>query len=156
MATTAQNNLVRPLGVKKSLTLPVDTAGTNPFNAGDMVYLDTDHLLKPCASGAQAKFVGVAAESNQMAPYGTAIIAPRVEVIVSGVFRMKATASETLYDMDPVYVGADAQTVVKADPGFGAIVGYVLLKSGQLSMATVAGDTVEVLIVPNYPTVGLA
>lgn len=155
MSTTAQNNLVKTPGALKKLSYPV--SGTYAFNAGDMVYYDVSEVsLRALASGANAEFVGVAEDSSDLNVYGTSIVAPMASVIVGGIHSFKTTVSDTLVHGLAVYCGADAQTVVVADPGSGQIVGYVQMRPGQTSITGAAGVTVDVLVIPNYPVAGLA
>lgn len=157
MATTAKNNLVRAFGAVKKLSYPVDAAGTYKFNAGDMVYYDTSaKFLKALASGAQAAFVGVAEDSSEMNVYGTASRQPQATVIVGQIHQFAATVGDAVAHGAAVYCGADAQTVTTTDPGSGQIVGYIQLRPGAAAATAVAGDMVDVLVIPNYPTTGLA
>lgn len=160
MATKPVNNMVRQVGAKKSVSHPVDQSGTFAFNAGDMVVFDAG-VLKAATDANAAKFVGVAQNSSNLALYTKdgAIVAnyeQQVECLVGQVHSFKTTPADSLTHLLAVYIGADAQTVVVADPGSGKPIGYVLLRPGQGTITGATGVYVDVLVVPQLPTAGIA
>lgn len=157
MATTATNNKVRDIGAPKKLSYPVDSAGTDKFNGGDMVcyHVASGHLVAATDANA-AEFAGVAEDSSQMSPYGTAVIQAQASVQVNGIFVMGTTAAETYAHGDALYIGADAQTVTKVNPGSGKVIGYAWMRAGVTSVAGGAGVSLDVLIVPQYPAGAIA
>ena len=78
-----------------------------------------------------------------------------IEVLVGQIHSMKTTVSDSLTHMLPVFVGADAQTVVVADPGSAKPIGYIVNTSGAALIGE-AGLKVDVLIIPQLPTAGIA
>ena len=155
MATTPQNNLVRLVGAKKTLSHPVDASGSNDFNGGDMLALDAG-VLKPLTDALADKSVGVAQDNAYLDLTGDKQYAPQATVVIGAIHSMKTTIADTLTHMLPVYCGADAQTVVVADPGSGEIVGYAVMRASITSITGAAGVNVDVLIVPKLPTPSIA
>jgi len=155
MATTPQNNLVRVVGAYKTLPYPVDMAGSHDFNAGDMLCYDGTQLVA-ATDGAAATFVGVAQDSAALNVYGTKVYQPQMNAIIGQLHSMKATVGDSIAHMTAVYVGADAQTVVVADPGSHKAIGYIVLRAGQAAFTAVAGSLVDVLIIPQLPYAGVA
>jgi len=154
MATTAQNNLVG----KKSdrLFYPIDNSGSHDINAGDLVWYDTSvHYIKSLDSDAHGAYVaGVAQDTSYLNVYGTKEYSPLLGVYVGQIHALNTTGSDTYYTGTPVYYGADAQTIT-AVAGTN-ILGYVMLRPGQASVAGGSGVTVDVLVIPLYPTSAVA
>jgi hypothetical protein len=83
---------------------------------------------------------------------------PFVPASLSGLQSFFGTASETLTMGDPLYVGADQYTVVKAAPGgtdTADIIGYFWPDNGA-DLAVTAGMKVQVLIRTSWPSPDLA
>lgn len=161
MATKAVNNLVRQVGAKKSLSYPVLTDGSGDYKAGEMVSSETGGL-KSLIDANATKFAGVAQDSAFISLYvdqatGLAVKEYRGsgEVLIGQIHFFKTTAAEVYSHGNAVYVGADAQTVTKVDPGSGIIVGYAWLENGG-TVTGATGVTVNVLSMPQYPTAAIA
>ena len=162
MATSPINNMTRQLGAKKTLSYPVDTAGSHDFNAGDLVAFDGTELAALTASTTSATFAGVAQNSSYLGIYAKdgAVVknySPSVEVIIGQVHRFQTSSGDSISHMTPMYCGADAQTVTSQTSGHD-IIGYAYLpQGGTLSGSDVgAGKYVEVLVVPTYPVSAIA
>ena len=162
MATSPTNTLTRQIGAKKSLSYPVDSANTYPFNAGDMVALNAG-VLKPLTVALTTAFAGVAQNSSALALYtkdGAAVseVPVSVEVLVGQVHRFQTTTGDTFTHMCAVKCGADAQTVTSQTTSPDTTIGYAFLPGGNtLTSGNVgAGKYVEVLIVPVVPSPAVA
>lgn len=156
MTTTAQNNQV--LVGNNPLSYPVLTDGTYDINQGDQVYWDSSgHVVKPVdTNGHAATFAGVAAQSSYMNPYGTKIYPQgSIEVWTKGKYTFKTTVGDTLNHGDPVYLGADAQTVTNQDPGGGNVIGYVWLPLGGTAVTGATGTNIDVVIKALFPFAGV-
>jgi predicted RecA/RadA family phage recombinase len=155
MSTTAQNNIVLQ---QKMMYFPIDQTGANDINQGDQVYMDTSaKLIKSLGSSDDthaATFVGVAAASSYIQPYSTKKYQPQIPVLIAGVATYNTTSGDTLNEGDAVYAGADAQTVT--NQAATNIIGYVKMRQNQSAVAGGAGVTIDVQIVPKYPTTAVA
>lgn len=83
---------------------------------------------------------------------------PLVPTSLSGLQSFNGTASDVLTMGDPVYVGADAFTVVKAQPGgadIADVIGYFWPDNGN-DQTVAAGDKVQIRIRTNWPSPDLA
>lgn len=134
---------------------PANAAGTQ-FNQGDMLWYDTSvHYVKPLDSDAHAAyFAGVALDGSYIQVYSEKKYVDQAPVGSKGIFRFKTTVGETILDGNPVYIGADAQTVsnvAAAGGGTSYPVGVVRLAPGVTSLTGAAGVTVEVHINTRFP-----
>lgn len=155
--TTAIQNKVVDVGAARTVPYNCDVTGSNDFNQGDMLYLDTSsHTVKAIASDGNAgTFVGVASDTSWRAVYGSTKKYPdsgQVSVFTAGEFFFNTTAGDTINDGDAVYIGADAQTVTNTVGGLTKKLGIAKLNPGQGAVAGGAGVTINVLIIPQYPT----
>jgi len=151
MATSNVNRLqyggIGGQGVK-SLHMPVDAVNF-PVHVGDLMYMDqTAHLAKPLDSDAHAAtLIGVAAQPSQVSSNldnGSIPAEKAVVVQSSGVFGLQTTASEVYYPGQPVYAGADAQTITNVTGS--NIIGWVILPVGVASITGAAGVSVGVYV----------
>ena len=151
--TTAQNTQVRVKG--DSLPYPILTDGTGDINAGDMVYwVSGSAALKAVGSDANAAFfAGIAKDTSFLNITGTKKYLPQMEVLSGGIFALKTTNAETYNHGTPLYAGADAQTITTVAGS--NIVGYAWLRPGQGAVTGAAGVTIDVLIAPKFPAVGV-
>jgi predicted RecA/RadA family phage recombinase len=130
------------------------TDGVGPVSAGDLVMFDT--TLKRLTAGSGPKFVGVAQDQIPLASaLDSQFTATDVPVIRQGVFAMIPTSGDTYSNGDAVYVGATAQTVKKKTAEADTeIIGYAWLPLGGTVVGATAAS-VDVLIVANFPAVGI-
>lgn len=153
--TTANQNKVMDVGAARLIPYNCDTTGSNDFNQGDLLYLDTSaHLVKACTDDTKAAtFVGVASDTSWRNLYGTKTYpdSGQVAVFVAGIFTFNSTTSDTYNDGDAVYIGADAQTITSTAGMLTHKLGYVKLRPGQSAITGAAGTTVDILIVPQFP-----
>lgn len=156
MATTANQNKVADVGAERKVPYNCDTTGSNDFNQGDLLYLDTSsHTVKALDSDAHAAYlVGVASDTSWRNLYGTKQYpdSGQVEVFTAGIFTFNTTSGDTLNDGDAVYIGADAQTVTNTAGMMTHKLGIVKLRPGQGAVSGGAGTTIDVLVIPQYPT----
>lgn len=166
MATNPVNNQVsKKAGGYK---WPIDTGGSFDINQGDLVWFDTAvHELKPLASDANAAtFAGVAADSSYLSLYASSAGAAikkysddGLMVFTEGVYFFFTTAADVYHPGDPVYqVTGKADTITNIIGANTKVLGYVWFASSA-STTTVtgaAGVTVGILIVPLWPSTGLA
>jgi len=135
-----------------------DQTGSNDFNCGDMLYMDTSaHQAKPLINSDSnaATFCGVAMNGSYVNVYGTKNYFDLVPVLLKGIVSFFMTSGDTYHDGDAVYVGADAQTVTNTAGGLTKKLGYVKLPAGLTSVAYAAGSKIEVQITPLWPvTIG--
>lgn len=117
------------------------------INTGDMMQWDTGSriaTLMVAASG--AIFLGVAQTSQPLAGLGTTSVpltGDKCRIKGQGVHDMKSTTGETYSHLDPVFMGADTQTVSKV--GSSRMVGRVWLPDGT-QVTGAAGTNVKVMI----------
>ncbi len=111
------------------------------MDCGDMVQWDTGaRKATPMTTASGAIFLGVSQGTQPLRGIGvlgtgTALTGDVVRVKSNGVHNMKSTASEVYSHLDPVYMGADAQTVSKV--GSGRMIGRVWKPDGnQITGAT--------------------
>jgi predicted RecA/RadA family phage recombinase len=153
--TTANQNKVADVGAARLVPYNCDVTGSNDFNQGDLLYLDTSsHTVKAVGSdGNAATLVGVASDTSWLTVYGTKTYptSGAVEVFTAGIFTFNTTAADTYNDGDAVYIGADAQTVTSTAGGNTHKLGIVKLRPGQGAVTGAAGTTIDILIVPQYP-----
>lgn len=123
------------------------------INSGDMVYWNaTAKAAHPYTLDANgAYFMGVSLDTTPMDVIATDYL-PTVNVRTRGQFAMKSTAGDTYNPGDPVYVGADAQTVTNTAGGMTTKVGTIAMDPSMVALAGGAGVTVLVDIQPKYPT----
>lgn len=157
MSTTAQNNLVRQVGGKKTLSYPIKTDGTADINAGDLVYWDSSaKVVKSLDSDAHAAtLVGVAAKSSYVNPFGTKQYEADMSILVGNIHAFNTNAGDTFNHGDGVFFTTDAQTVTSTDPGGGHKVGYVMLRPGQSAVTGASGTTIDILVVGQSPVSNL-
>lgn len=120
------------------------------INTGDMVQWDiaarvaTANLL-----GSGSIFLGVSETTNPVVSLGTPSVpltGGKITVKSQGVHFFKTTAAEIYSHLDPIYQGADVQTVSKA--GSTRMIGRIWLPDGsQVTGAT--GTNVNVLVMGN-------
>lgn len=155
MSTTAQNNIVLQ---QKMMYFPIDQTGANDINQGDLVYMDTSaKLIKSLGTSDDtnaAHLVGVAAASSFIQPYSTKKYQPTIPVMISGLASFNTTSGDTYNEGDALYAGADAQTVTNQSASH--IIGYAKMRQNQSAVAGGAGVTIDVQIVPEYPTTAIA
>jgi hypothetical protein len=154
MATTAQNNLV---GKKTDrIFYPIDASGSHDINQGDLVWYDTSvHYIKSLDSDAHGAYLaGVAQDTSYVQVYSTKEYAPQLGVYVGQLHALNTTAADTYYTGTPVYYGADAQTITAVSGT--NILGYAIMRPGVANVAGGSGITVDVLVIPLYPTSAVA
>jgi hypothetical protein len=157
MSTTGTDNVVIREDVAP-IPYPTDSANAagTQFNQGDMLFMDTSvHYVKPLDTDAHAAyFVGVALDGSYLQVYSDKKYADQVPVGSKGIFRFKTTVGETITDGNPVYIGADAQTVsnvAAAGGGTSYPVGVTRLAPGVTSLTGAAGVFVEVHLNTRFP-----
>lgn len=134
----------------------IDPADT--IDRGDLLKWDAGNFkVIPMTAGAEADFVGVA--MGQIPPASNidnvagSTYETDIQVFHHGVFRFKATATESYEHGDAVHMGADAQTVslatLPADKEL--VIGYVWRPKASAALVAVAGDEVDVYISANIP-----
>lgn len=111
---------------------------------GDFMQWDLGaRVAVPLTAVSGAVFLGVCEDASPMASLGTAarpLLAGGVIRIKSqGIFSMKTTSGETYAHLDPIFMGADTQTVTKVSSG--RMLGRVHLPNGT----TVAGSSTAVV-----------
>lgn len=155
-ATQSTDNVV--IKLREPNTFQTDQTGSNDFNLGDMLYMDTTaHQAKPLINSDTnaATFCGIAMNGSFVNVYGTKKYFDLVPVLQEGNVRLFTTAGDTYHDGDTVYVGADAQTITNTVGGLTKKLGYVKLPAGITSIAGGVGVTVEINITPLWPvTIG--
>lgn len=108
--------------------------------AGDMMQWDAvSRVATPMTTASGAIFLGVSEDASPLAGIGTAarplVAGGRVRIKSQGVFNMKTTSGETYSHLDPLFMGADPQTVSKI--GSGRCIGRAHLPGGN----TVSGGS---------------
>ncbi len=155
-ATNPTDNVV--IKLREPNTFQTDQTGSNDFNLGDMVYMDTSaHQVKPLinSDANAATFAGIAMNGTSVNVYGTKKYFDLVPILEEGNVRLFTTTGDTYHDGDAVYVGADAQTITNTAGGLTKKLGYVKLPAGITSIAGGSGITVEINITPLWPvTIG--
>lgn len=128
----------------------VPVAANADIYQGDAVVWDINAgvaIGAPSASG--ASFIGISDTSTKVPTLGVLTAdqqVPRINVIQGGLVEMIAGAGATIKPFDPVYIGADAQTI--AFSGSNAI-GYVDPGFAAGGKTVIAGDLVKIwLTVP--------
>lgn len=110
-------------------------------NEGDMMQWDTGSRVATNALLASGSiFLGISYETNPLASLGTTarpLTGSLCRIGSQGIFQMKTTTSEVYSHLDPVYQGADTQTISKV--GSTKIIGRVHLPGG--STVTGAAET---------------
>lgn len=141
-------NVYRDLGIDQYTGSAAYAVATGSgINTGDMCQWDTGSriaTLMQAASG--AIFLGVANSSQPLAGLGTVSVPltnDRVTIKGQGVFDLKTTTGETYSHLDPVFMGADQQTVSKV--GSSRMVGRIWLPDGT-QVTGAAGTNVHVMI----------
>ncbi len=153
MSTVSSNN--QAYKSNPIIPYPIDATGSNDINQGDLVYFDTSaHVIKSVASDANAQYLaGVAMDQSYSNLYGTKKYQPQLEVATSGRFIFGTTSGDTYNHGDSLYIGADAQTITNQSASH--IVGYAWMRPGQAAVAGGAGVSIDVLIAPAFPAVGV-
>ena len=127
------------------------------ISEGDMMQWDaTARYATPMTTTSGAIFLGVSEEANPLVGLGTTtnpLTGGRCRIRSQGVHRFATTTGETYSHADPVYMGANAQTVTLL--GASNLVGSLHLPDGsQVTGATSA--TVQVRIFGSMTNVGVA
>lgn len=120
------------------------------MSTGSMAQWDSNaRLATPMTTASGAIFLGINEDAQPLAGLGSStnpLTGDRTRIKGQGIFEMKTTASEVYSHLDPVWMGADDQTVTKL--GASRMVGRVHLPDGsQVTGAT--GTTVMVRIIGN-------
>jgi hypothetical protein len=138
---------------------PLKITTTDTVNPGDMLFWDAaTKTHRPLVAAANGDlFSGVAMgqwpissniDNGQVTPD------PSVSAALGGLHQFFGTAGETLTMGDPLYLGADSQTVVKAAPGgttVADIVGFFWPDDGN-DVTVAAAQKVPVRIRVNWPS----
>lgn len=154
MATQQRNAVI--IAYIDPVPYPIATDGTFDINAGDQVWFDTSvHFIKALDSNAHAAyFAGVAEGGSYIQPYSVKEYNLQIGIWTKGIFSFFSTTGDTYHDGDPVYIGADAQTVTNTIGGNTVVLGVVKLGPGVSSLAGLTGVTlVNVEIAPTFPVV---
>lgn len=144
-------------------TWPAKINTSDTVNPGDMLYWDSGTKTnRPITDPTNGDlFSGVSLGSyppTSNIDNGTLVQDPSVPSALGGLQSWFGTASETLTKGDPLYVGATAQTVVKAAPGgtdINDVIGYFWPDDGN-DLAVTAGMRVQVRQRTNWPSTSLA
>lgn len=141
--------------------LKINTSDT--VLAGAMLYWDSSSKThRPLTDPANGQlFSGVAMGDyppSSNIDNGQVTVDPTVPASLSGLQSFFGTASEVLTMGDPLYLGADQYTVIKAAPGgtdAADVIGYFWSDSGD-DLTVSAGQKVQVRIRTNWPSPDLA
>lgn len=126
---------------------------TSAVNEGDLVYWDASaHLIKSITNDttAAAGYAGFAAQPSTVSSNldNGAILPPNMLVVnkTYAVGQFKTTVGDTYHHNDPLYIGADAQTVTSTVGGLTQVLGYVQLPPGVSSLSGAVGVRVGMYI----------
>jgi hypothetical protein len=155
----AKDNVAQKVKGFKIFDVKVNAA-TFPIKQGSLVVWDAvAGIAKEAAAAAIGdKLLGCSENTVPVASNidnGVTPIQYSINACYGDVFSMGATTGESYVDFDPVYVGADAQTITKVNAGSQVAIGYVKLPSGTASIAGSAGVKVPVYLFSNFPVVSV-
>jgi hypothetical protein len=142
---------------------PLKITTTDVINPGDRLFWDAaTKTHRPLTDPTKGDlFSGVALGQwpvSSNLDNGIVVPDPSVPASLGALHNWFGTVGETLTMGDPVYVGADAQTVVKAAPGgttVADIVGYFWPDDGN-DLTVVAGQKVQIRAIINWPSPSFA